>query len=270
MCNGTVSCDLTSALGCLQTRRPNAPALKIAFALLCKAVRGIPFSRQPLDSVRLLCQTRFAMPRRKRGVLVDATDARIMSQLATDGSALNVDIAKAAGLSETAVRCRLERLINTHVLTVAARIDPEAVGYRVNAILNLQVHFGHAEEIGNRLAQEANVRYVAISLGQDDLVAWTCFRSNGEMMDFVANRVRSIPGVHSCQLYPLLGVLRCSEGWNPLAQGTVRPDGRPSAPGHCRKAPAPGAMVPSPQAAARAATAKASHSRRPSRQPASA
>ena len=179
--------------------------------------------------------TLVAMPRRKRGQVIDGADARIIAQLAGDGRAPNVDIGKAVGLSETAVRRRLERLLRTNIMTVRGQVSPEALGFGVNVVLNLQVDIGQAEDVAEILAKDPHVRYAALSLGDCGLVMLACFRTHEEMTEFIANRVRSVSGVHRCQVYPLLRVLKSGTDWGPvLDQG-----GQSSSAAQTRPAPVP-------------------------------
>lgn len=156
------------------------------------------------------------MPRRKRDQVIDRADARIVAQLAGDGRAPNVDIAKAVGLSETAVRRRLERLLKTGVVTVQGQVSPEALGFGVNVVLNLEVDIGRAEDVGEILAREPHIRHAALSLGDCGLVLQACFQTHEEMTEFIATRVRSVPGVHRCRVYPLLKVLKSGTDWRPV------------------------------------------------------
>lgn len=155
------------------------------------------------------------MPRRKRNQVIDAADARIISQLARDGRKPNVAIAQEVGLSETAVRRRLERLLRNNIVRVVGRLNPETIGYQVDAILALLVDFNKVEEVGERLSLEPNVRYAAVGLGEYDLLVWVSFRSNAEMMDFVGSKVRNLSGVLRCQVYPIFRTIKRPEEWAP-------------------------------------------------------
>lgn len=155
------------------------------------------------------------MPRRKRNQVIDAADARIIAQLARDGRRPNVAIAQEVGLSETAVRRRLERLLKNGIVRVVGRLNPETIGYDVDVMLALLVDFNKVDEVGEKLAREPNVRYAAVGLGEYDLLVWVCFKSNGEMMEFVANKVRNLPGILRCQVYPILRTIARPEDWAP-------------------------------------------------------
>lgn len=155
------------------------------------------------------------MPRRKRNQVIDAADARIISQLAKDGRKPNVAIAQEVGLSETAVRRRLERLFKNNIVQVAGRLNPERIGYEVDAVLALLVDFNRVDEVGEQLAQQANVRYAAVGLGEYDLLVWVSFRNNAEMMDFMSNKVRNLQGVLRCQVLPIMRILKRPGDWMP-------------------------------------------------------
>ncbi|MBI2917940.1 MAG: Lrp/AsnC family transcriptional regulator [Chloroflexi bacterium] len=175
-----------------------------------------------------------------------------MFQLARDGRMPNVALAGMVGLSETAVRRRLERLLRTNMVHVGAQLDPESVGFAVNVTLNLLVEPGRADDVGERLAREANVRYVALCVGQYDLIIGASFRSNTEMLDFIAGRVQSIPEIRSCRVYPLLTILKRGHEWNPLAPESAKAQpGAQAARRRPKAAKAPEPPPPTPVPASR-------------------
>ncbi|WP_327430745.1 Lrp/AsnC family transcriptional regulator [Streptomyces sp. NBC_01236] len=72
-------------------------------------------------------------------VALDATDHTLLEALRRDGRATLTDLQGATGLSETAVKKRLERLRATGVLYLAVEYDHEPLGHGVEALVWLTV-----------------------------------------------------------------------------------------------------------------------------------
>ncbi|MFM8388740.1 MAG: Lrp/AsnC family transcriptional regulator, partial [Actinomycetota bacterium] len=83
-------------------------------------------------------------------VRLDATDQRIIEQLQADGRLPYTQLGAAVGLSEAAVRQRVQRLITSGVLQVAAVTNPLMVGRRRMALIGISTT-GPTDGIGDTL-----------------------------------------------------------------------------------------------------------------------
>src|SRR6185503_19907423 len=72
-------------------------------------------------------------------VTLDDTDKAIIEQLQEDGRRTYTMIARAVGLSEAAVRQRVQRLLDGNVMQIVAVTDPLMLAFRRQAMVGLKV-----------------------------------------------------------------------------------------------------------------------------------
>src|SRR5499426_4322946 len=84
-------------------------------------------------------------------VVLDDISKRIIEQLQLDGRRSYAAIGKAVGLSEAAVRQRVQRLIDAGVMQVVAVTDPLELGFARQAMVGVRVN-GPMEPVADALA----------------------------------------------------------------------------------------------------------------------
>ncbi|MCW2541108.1 MAG: asnC [Frankiales bacterium] len=147
----------------------------------------------------------------------DPMDIRLMAELGQDGRRSYADLSHALGLSETAVARRIGVLTAANQLTFVAMVDPAALGFTFEAMLQLRVDLAALEAIALQVASLTAVRYVAATTGYSDLVVDAVFRDTAALYEFVSHTLGLIHGVRDVQLdvvlhsikreyrYPLFG-----------------------------------------------------------------
>lgn len=129
-------------------------------------------------------------------VSLDAVDRRIVSLLVEDGRMSSAEITRrVGGVSERAVRYRIERLVRRGVIHVAAVVDPRAVGYPVIGDVLVDVAPGRLQDVAARIVEFEHVSYVAGSVGDGDLSVQVCARDTAELMRLVNEQIGKVPGV---------------------------------------------------------------------------
>ena len=88
---------------------------------------------------------------------LDETSKHIIEQLQEDGRRPYAAIGKAVGLSEAAVRQRVQRLLDAGVMQIVAVTDPLQVGFSRQAMIGIKVE-GDMTEVAARLAEMDEVR----------------------------------------------------------------------------------------------------------------
>lgn len=127
---------------------------------------------------------------------LDAIDRAIVSLLVEDGRMSAAAITRRIGhVSERAVRYRVERLIRSGVLRVAAVVDPASVGYPVIGDVLVDVAPGRLQEVAARIVDLENVSYVAGSVGDGDLSVQICARDTEELLRLVNEVIGKVEGV---------------------------------------------------------------------------
>ena len=134
---------------------------------------------------------------------LDDISKRIIEQLQEDGRRPYASIGKAVGLSEAAVRQRVQRLIDSGVMQVVAVTDPLQVGFSRQAMIGVRVD-GDMTPVADALAAMGEVDYVVITAGSYDLLVEVVCEDDDHLLDLLTNRIRVLPGVRSTETFVYL------------------------------------------------------------------
>lgn len=126
---------------------------------------------------------------------IDVMDAKLLSHLQEDGRMRNTELARRLGITETAVRKRLSRLLQDGIVLTGVWIDPLKVGYPICVFIQLQVQMGHVERVAEHMAKQPEVFYIVIGSGAFDICAGALFRSSEEMYEFFSERLGQVAGI---------------------------------------------------------------------------
>src|SRR5512140_2475686 len=107
---------------------------------------------------------------RTANVGLDDVSKAIIEQLQEDGRRPYAAIGKAVGLSEAAVRQRVQRLIESGVMQIVAVTDPMQVGFPRAAMLGVRCD-GDVETVAEAMAAMSEVDYLVITAGSHDILA---------------------------------------------------------------------------------------------------
>src|SRR5690349_22916863 len=106
---------------------------------------------------------RMNTPRRGSAQLDDVSKS-IIEQLQQDGRRSYAAIGKVVGLSEAAVRQRVQRLIESGVMQIVAVTDPTELGLNRQAMIGVKVN-GELDPVADAIATMEEVDYVVIVAG---------------------------------------------------------------------------------------------------------
>ncbi len=110
------------------------------------------------------------MNSKTRAAQLDDVSKAIVEQLQEDGRRSYAEIGKAVGLSEAAVRQRVQKLTDAGVMQVVAVTDPMQLGFYRQAMIGLRCS-GDTRAIADKLAALAAVDYVVLTAGSFDIMA---------------------------------------------------------------------------------------------------
>ena len=134
-------------------------------------------------------------------IKIDAVDKQISDLLLEDGRMSCAKIAsRIGGISEQAVRYRINRLIENHVISVRGNVNAEALGLNVCADVFIEVEPASVLEIAKKLAEYEVVSYIAYSTGDTDISIQVFAHNNSELFSFVTEVVGKIPGVRKTHI----------------------------------------------------------------------
>ena len=168
------------------------------------------------DAPRPGCQDRRMSARSgKNGgnaVVLDDVSKAIIEELQQDGRRSYAAIGKVVGLSEAAVRQRVQRLIDNGVMQVVAVTDPLELGFARQAMIGIRVK-GELERIADDLAELEEVDYVVVTAGSYDLLVEVVCESDEALLHVLSNKIRTIPGVDSTETFMYLKLRKQTYSW---------------------------------------------------------
>ena len=143
---------------------------------------------------------------------LDDVSKAIIEQLQQDGRRSYAAIGKVVGLSEAAVRQRVQRLIDSGVMQVVAVTDPLELGFARQAMIGIKA-VGELDSIADELAAMDEVDYVVITAGSYDLLAEVVCESDGHLLEVLSTRIRKIPNVVSTETFMYLELRKQTYSW---------------------------------------------------------
>jgi Lrp/AsnC family transcriptional regulator for asnA, asnC and gidA len=150
--------------------------------------------------------------RTNSGAQLDDVSKAIIEELQQDGRRSYAAIGKVVGLSEAAVRQRVQRLIDGNVMQVVAVTDPLELGFARQAMIGIRAQ-GELEPIADELAGMDEVDYVVITAGSFDLLAEVVCESDERLHDVLSHRIRTIKGVVSTETFMYLKLRKQTYSW---------------------------------------------------------
>src|ERR1700738_4681650 len=103
-------------------------------------------------------------------VPLDELSKAIIEKLQDDGRRSYAGIVKAVGLSEAAVRQRVQRLIDAKVMQIVAVTDPMQLGFTRQAMIGIRCT-GDTIKLAEKLAAVPSIDYVGLTAGSFDVIA---------------------------------------------------------------------------------------------------
>lgn len=144
--------------------------------------------------------------------LLDDTSKAIIAELQQDGRRPYAAIAKAVGLSEAAVRARVQRLVENDVLDIVAITDPLQLGFSRQAMVGVRVRHD-PEPVADALAELPEVSYVVVTAGSFDLLVEVVCRSDDHLLDVVNRQIRAMPDVSGTETFVYLRLAKQTYSW---------------------------------------------------------
>jgi Lrp/AsnC family transcriptional regulator, regulator for asnA, asnC and gidA len=145
-------------------------------------------------------------------VVLDDIDKAIIRELQLDGRTPYAKLGPAVGLSQAAVRQRVQRLIENGVMQVVAVTDPLLLGFTLEAMIGVEVD-GDLRAVASKVAQVDNVDYVVVTTGRFDLVVEVVCRDHEELLHLINDVIRAIPGVRATETFTYLYLEKQTYSW---------------------------------------------------------
>ncbi|MGC8471992.1 MAG: Lrp/AsnC family transcriptional regulator [Acidimicrobiales bacterium] len=145
------------------------------------------------------------------GLLDDANRA-IIEALQRDGRLPYGAIAEEVGLSEAAVRRRVQRLRDVGVIQIVGVTDPLQLGFHRQAMVGVRVE-GDVRVVAEKLSELHEVDYVVMCAGSFDLLVEIVCRDDDALFRLLNDSIRSVPGVRSTESFVYLKLAKQTYSW---------------------------------------------------------
>jgi len=169
------------------------------------------FQRNHLPDVFQHCK-RLLVTRNGSREHIDDTSKAIIEQLQEDGRRPYSGIGKAIGLSEAAVRQRVQKLIDSGVVQIVAVTDPMQLGFARQAMIAIQAT-GDVEAIADKIAKIDEVDYVVVTAGSCDIIAEVVVEDDSHLLQLVNGQIRTIEGITRTESFLYLKLVKQTYDW---------------------------------------------------------
>ncbi|QIM18854.1 Lrp/AsnC family transcriptional regulator [Leucobacter coleopterorum] len=173
---------------------------------LCGPKLRIPLPFQVL-SARIAC-----VSSKRNTSALDSTSKAIIEQLQLDGRRSYAEIGKAVGLSEAAVRQRVQKLTEAGVMQIVAVTDPMRLGFSRQAMLGIRVS-GDTRVVADSLAGMPEVSYVVLSAGSFDIMVEIVCEDDDALIEVLNEKIRTLVGVASTETFVYLQLKKQKYDW---------------------------------------------------------
>ncbi|MBO0981341.1 Lrp/AsnC family transcriptional regulator [Microbacterium sp. SD291] len=136
----------------------------------------------------------------KKHPALDDVSKTIIELLQEDGRRSYSDIGRVVGLSEAAVRQRVQRLTDSGVMQIVAVTDPMQLGFRRQAMIGIRVT-GDTRVVAEAVAAIDAIDYVVITVGSFDILAEVVCEDDEDLLATINDSIRPIEGVLSTETF---------------------------------------------------------------------
>jgi Lrp/AsnC family transcriptional regulator for asnA, asnC and gidA len=148
----------------------------------------------------------------RKTTALDDADKALIELLQEDGRTPYTRLAAAVGLSEAAVRQRVQHLVDDNVVQIVAVTDPLRLGFRRQAMVGVRTE-GDIRAVADTLAAIPEIDYVVFTSGSFDLLFEIVAEDDERLLALLNDKVRSIPGVRSTETFVYLKLHKQTYAW---------------------------------------------------------
>lgn len=147
-----------------------------------------------------------------KAAVIDDVSKAIIEQLQVDGRKSYAEIGKAVGLSEAAVRQRVQKLTESGVMQIVAVTDPMQLGFYRQAMIGIRVT-GDTRTVADKLASMPAVDYVVLTAGTFDILAEVVVENDLDLITMLNSEIRTLEGVLSTETFVYLKLHKQFYNW---------------------------------------------------------
>jgi Lrp/AsnC family transcriptional regulator for asnA, asnC and gidA len=143
---------------------------------------------------------------------LDDVSKKIIEQLQEDGRRPYASIASSVGLSEAAVRQRVQRLVRTGVVQIVAVTNPLHLGFTRQAMIGIKID-GRLDPVVEAVSALEEVAYVVVTAGSFDVLVEVICEDDEHLLRIMNQSIRTIEGVRSTETFVYLELSKQTYTW---------------------------------------------------------
>lgn len=145
--------------------------------------------------------------------MLEEVDLAIISYLQYDGRMPFTRIAEELGVTEGAVRRRVNKLIDEGKMQIVSIVEPQELGWNEAAMIGISVQPDKINDVADAIAQLPEIAYLFQAAGDFDLFAEVYCRDKKHFVTFLNEKLQKIPGIERTQAYLILKMHKLSYRW---------------------------------------------------------
>lgn len=144
---------------------------------------------------------------------IDEIDRAIIELLTENGRMSFADLGRKVNLSRTAVRERVNSLVERGIIEkFTISINPYRIGREMAVFFEIDVEPRRLQEVAERLAQNDDVLSVNQMSGPSTLHVHAALRDRGHLEKFLAETIYALEGITSVRSYVLIRGFKTKSG----------------------------------------------------------
>ncbi|GAC69831.1 Lrp/AsnC family transcriptional regulator [Gordonia soli] len=143
---------------------------------------------------------------------LDSVAKKIIEHLQADGRSSYASIGKSVGLSEAAVRNRVQKLSDSGLLQVVAVTDPLKLGFHRQALIGIRCT-GDTEALADQLSQSPEIDYVVLTAGSFDILIEVVCEDDDHLLQILNHKVRVHTSVTATETLVYLKLVKQQYNW---------------------------------------------------------
>ncbi|MBT3248226.1 MAG: Lrp/AsnC family transcriptional regulator [Actinobacteria bacterium] len=143
---------------------------------------------------------------------LDEIDKAIIGELQVDGRMAFSQLAPKVGLSQAAVRQRVNRLTERGVIQIVAVTDPLSLGLTTQAMVGVTVS-GDVRQVAAAIGAMEEAEYVLVTAGRYDVLAEVLCANNESLLNLVNDKILGLSGVTGTEVFSILRMEKMTFSW---------------------------------------------------------
>lgn len=140
--------------------------------------------------------------------MFDELDLKIIALLEENGRATYTQLADSLGITDNTVAKRIEALLDSKAITIAAQIELQKMGYRAQGLIAMNVAAEKIDKLSSYLVNNSNVTLISHTLGHFNMVILVTFVTWEDLQRFVSLELSTRDEILNMEVYFIKQAMR--------------------------------------------------------------